>query len=183
MPVTWSTNPPEKEGLRVLAEVDQLVGEIKYTDLYWNEGEWQREIGSPFKGAVLRWTPLEPLIVEVIDKRKPNITKLVELFRELNDGHLDDSGMSSKHCHTLVNRFTKLKEKFNDPRTPEEMVEHYMRLSKEIPEVAAWATSIGYLVKWQSRIFNLIRKHNANPSKQSPGDKLAQGLAAIDSQQ
>lgn len=183
MAVTWfNTPPPDDEELRVLAEVDRLAGDSGFIDLTWKEGNWCMGLSDiQFKGGVLRWTPLDPIANAPMDKRKPDVTLLVELFVSLNDGDIDQPGMARNHCSTLLRQFEKIYGPKYPDRSVTDMVADFMRAAKLDPWHGPKATSVGYLVRNRLNIINSIRSRNGTPHQQSPHDKLAQGLAAIDS--
>lgn len=181
MATTWFTiPPPDDEELRVLAEVDRLAGDTGFIDLTWKDGTWCMGLsGIQFKGAVLRWTPLAPIADAPMDKRKPDVTALVELFTKLNDGDIDQPGMARNHCSTLLRQFEKIYGPKYPDRSPFDMVADFMKAAKANPFHGPKATYVGYLVKFRKNIINSIRESNGNPQRQSPYDKLAEGLADI----
>lgn len=177
MPAWFTKSPDEGTALHVLAEVDMFVGETEYRDIYWDGLAWTKG-GMPLKAGVIRWTPLEPIITERVDRRKPEVARLVNLFKDLNGGQLDGDGMSSKHCTTLLKRFEKFTAKYPD-RTAEEMVEAYIRACKAHPKLSTWATSFEFLVRYQQRNINIIKEGNGTTARQSAADKLERGLQRI----
>lgn len=180
MPV-WSTkNPDEGTTLKALAEVDMLVGETEYRDVLWDGYAWTKG-GQPLKAGVIRWTLLEPIITERADKRKPDVTRLVDLLTELQhvpDGTLDKPGMARNHCSTLIKQFAKIYGN-KDPRPPEEMVEEFIRATMAHPYHGSKATNFGYLVTNRKAIINDLRHQRNNGRHQSAADKLAEGLRSI----
>lgn len=156
---TWRTDRPD-DVREVLALVRTVTGVDRWRVLTWvpSRRMWMIE-GDPMSRAdeVVRWRELEPLTIEKEDVRRPEVTHLVELFRQLNGGRLDHDRLSRKQCHVLLDNMAKVFDK-TDPAVA---ADRLIRAVTSHPKTKGSVTSFLYLNRNLSWIINTVSRNDA----------------------
>ena len=169
----WYTKEhPNEPGTEALALVYHMRNGEYWTVLVWGGSVWVTPFGGEVEAeAVVRWRLLEPLKIERPDKRRPELTKLVELFEKLAPIQMDGKRHARGQCQHVLN---KLQQAFPD-EDPVHLTEGLIRRITAHPELNKVVTSFTYL----NNNLGWILPRLINERKRSTQEKYRGGIAKL----
>lgn len=172
---TWYRDEDPVEPLQVLAQV-RRGNEGAWMVLEWTGAVFVKDgLSTVSRSDVLRYRLLEPLLIEKDDKRRPEITEVVEYFktaRESIGGVLDGNKFAREQCKVLLDN--KVAIKYPDYKADEiakliiYRIVNHPKLKKEV-------TSFTYLNNNFDWITNKLEDERRKPAR----DKAASVFAKL----